>query len=218
MENSLTILSESLDKKLEILQKVQEYNKRQEKAFSEETIDLDDFDAAIEEKGKLIDEINRLDAGFETLYARLADELKNNRERYAAQIRELQQKVTAVTDLSVTVQAQEARNKQLVEQYFAKRRAGIKEGRTSSKAAYNYYKNNYRNSIRPETCSICFWYAYLLGWICFHCLLLLAISEKILQYNFQVCKLSHYSARNEYILYRSKKCFLGFRNCIVSFR
>lgn len=32
---------------------------------------------------------------------------------------------------------------------------------------------------------------------------------KILQYNFQVCKLSHYSARNEYILYRSKKCFLG---------
>ena len=48
MENSLTILSESLDKKLEVLQKVQEYNKRQEKAFSEETIDLDGFDAAIE--------------------------------------------------------------------------------------------------------------------------------------------------------------------------
>ena len=151
MENSLTILSESLDKKLEILQKVQEYNKRQEKAFSEETISLDDFDAAIEEKGKLIDEINRLDAGFETLYEKLADELKNNRERYAAQIRELQQKVTAVTDLSVTVQAQEARNKQLVEQYFAKRRAGIKEGRTSSKAAYNYYKNlSTANAVPPQ--------------------------------------------------------------------
>ena len=151
MENSLTILSESLDKKLEILQKVQEYNKRQEKAFSEETISLDDFDAAIEEKGKLIDEINRLDAGFETLYEKLADELKNNRERSAAQIRELQQKVTAVTDLSVTVQAQEARNKQLVEQYFAKRRAGIKEGRTSSKAAYNYYKNmSNANAVPPQ--------------------------------------------------------------------
>ena len=151
MENSLTILSESLDKKLEVLQKVQEYNKRQEKAFSEETIDLDDFDAAIEEKGRLIDEINRLDAGFETLYAKLADELKNNRGRYAAQIRELQQKVTAVTDLSVTVQAQEARNKQLVEQYFAKRRVGIKEGRTSSKAAYNYYKSmNNVNAVPPQ--------------------------------------------------------------------
>ena len=151
MENSLTILSESLDKKLEILQKVQEYNKQQEKAFSEETIGLDDFDAAIGEKGKLIDEINRLDAGFETLYEKLADELKNNRERYAAQIRELQQKVAAVTDLSVTVQAQEARNKQLVEQYFAKRRVGIKEGRTSSKAAYNYYKNmSNANAVPPQ--------------------------------------------------------------------
>ncbi len=30
MENQLTILSESLDKKLEVLQKIREYNKRQE--------------------------------------------------------------------------------------------------------------------------------------------------------------------------------------------
>ena len=29
MENQLTILSESLDKKLEVLQKIREYNKRQ---------------------------------------------------------------------------------------------------------------------------------------------------------------------------------------------
>ena len=38
-------------------------------------------------------------------------ELEGNRERYAAQIRELQKKVSRVTELSVTVQAQEARNK-----------------------------------------------------------------------------------------------------------
>ena len=30
MENQLIILSESLDKKLEVLQKIQDYNKRQE--------------------------------------------------------------------------------------------------------------------------------------------------------------------------------------------
>ena len=34
MENQLTILSESLDKKLEVLQKIREYNKRQEEIFS----------------------------------------------------------------------------------------------------------------------------------------------------------------------------------------
>lgn len=151
MENSLSILSESLDSKQELLKRIQEYNRRQEKIFSGETADLEAFDAALEEKGKLIDEINRLDAGFETLYQRLSGELKANRQRYAAQIKELQQKIAVVTELSVTVQAQEARNKQLVEQYFAKRRAGIKEGRVSSRAAYNYYKNmSNANAVPPQ--------------------------------------------------------------------
>ena len=40
MENQLTILSESLDKKLEVLQKIREYNKRQEEIFSAEEVDM----------------------------------------------------------------------------------------------------------------------------------------------------------------------------------
>ena len=43
-------------------------------------------------------------------------------------------------DLSVSIQAQEARNKQLIEQYFAKERKGIQTNRKNSTAAYNYYK------------------------------------------------------------------------------
>jgi len=66
-----------------------------------------------------------LDEGFEIMYEKLARELEGNRERYAAQIRELQKKVSRVTELSVTVQAQEARNKKLIESYFARERAGI---------------------------------------------------------------------------------------------
>ena len=110
MENQLTILSESLDKKLEVLQKIQDYNKRQEEIFSAENVDMSLFDDAVEEKQRLIDEVVRLDEGFEIMYEKLARELEGNRERYAAQIRELQQKVSRVTELSVTVQAQEARN------------------------------------------------------------------------------------------------------------
>ena len=77
MENQLTILSESLDKKLEVLQK----------------------------------------------------------------IRELQAKVAKVTELSVSVQAQEARNKKLVENYFARERAGIGQRRKNAKSAFDYYKS-----------------------------------------------------------------------------
>ena len=106
MENQLTILSESLDKKLEVLQKIREYNKRQEEIFSAEKVDMSLFDDAVEEKQRLIDEVVRLDEGFEILYEKLAKELEGNRQRYAAQIRELQAKVAKVTELSVSVQAQ----------------------------------------------------------------------------------------------------------------
>lgn len=65
MENQLTILSESLDKKLEVLQKIREYNKRQEEIFSAEEVDMSLFDDAVEEKQRLIDEVVHLDEGFE---------------------------------------------------------------------------------------------------------------------------------------------------------
>ena len=138
MESQLTILSESLDRKLEVLQKIQEYNKRQEETFSAEKVDISQFDAAVEEKQRLIDEVVRLDDGFEIMYEKLAQELEGNRQRYAAQIKELQAKVTKVTELSVSVQAQEARNKKLVEHYFARERAGIGQRRKSAKSAFDY--------------------------------------------------------------------------------
>ena len=141
MESQLTILSESLDRKLEVLQKIQEYNKRQEEVFSAEKVDIRQFDAAVEEKQHLIDEVVRLDDGFEILYEKLAKELEGNRERYASQIKELQAKVAKVTELSVSVQAQEARNKKLIESYFARERANIGQRRKNAKSAFDYYKS-----------------------------------------------------------------------------
>lgn len=99
------------------------------------------FDDAVEEKQRLIDEVVRLDDGFEIMYEKLARELEGNRQRYAAQIRELQAKVAKVTELSVSVQAQEARNKKLIESYFAKERANIGQRRKSARSAFDYYKS-----------------------------------------------------------------------------
>jgi len=141
MENQLTILSESLDRKMQVLKEIQEYNRKQERSFLLKTAKLEDFDAAIEEKGRLIDQLARLDEGFETVYGRLAEELKGNREKYRVQIAQLQDKIRQVTELGVSIQAQEQRNKALVEQYFAKERENIRQERKHSKAAYDYYRN-----------------------------------------------------------------------------
>lgn len=140
MENQLTILAESLEKKIQVLNRIQEYNKRQEQAFLEETADMDAFDAAMEEKGVLIEELSKLDTGFELLYERVAKQLEENRAKYAAEIQGLQKQIAKITELSMTIQAQEQRNKQLIESYFKKQRAGIQESRKVSKTAYDYYK------------------------------------------------------------------------------
>lgn len=151
MENQLTILAESLERKIQVLNRIQEYNKLQEQAFSEETVDMSAFDAAVEEKGVLIEELSKLDSGFELLYERLAKQLETNRVKYAAEIRGIQQQIAVITELSMTIQAQEQRNKQLVENYFKKQRAGISESRKVSKSAYDYYKKvNYVGYAPPQ--------------------------------------------------------------------
>lgn len=141
MENQLSILSESLDEKIKVLEEIQEYNLRQEQAFKNGEADLSAFDEAVEEKGRLIERLVRLDEGFEILYAKLAEQLQGNREKYASQIKELQGKISKVTEMGVTIQAQEARNKKLVEDYFARAKAGVRQNRQSSRVAYDYYKN-----------------------------------------------------------------------------
>jgi len=141
VENQLNILSESLDEKIQILGQIQRLNRQQSEAFSKETADLDEFDKAFDEKDKLIDSLTRLDDGFEALYDRVAEELKENRMQYAAQIKSLQEKIAKITELSASIQAQEARNKRLMESYFAQTRSGLKQNRQTSKAAYDYYRN-----------------------------------------------------------------------------
>ncbi|MBQ9140548.1 MAG: flagellar protein FliT [Lachnospiraceae bacterium] len=141
MENYLSILEESLQKKLKLLDEIQVYNEKQQQIFSSATVDMEMFDEAIAEKGSLVERVVKLDEGFEKLYANVSEELKGNRTKYAEQIRKLQQMIQQVTDKSVSVQAQEVRNKALVEAYFAKEKKQIGQGRRSSAAAYNYYNN-----------------------------------------------------------------------------
>ncbi len=141
MGNYLSILEESLRKKLTVLDKIQTYNEKQYESFSTEDVDMAGFDVAIEEKGKLIEELTKLDEGFETLYANIGEQLQKEKAAYAPQIKVLQELIRQVTEKSVSIQAQEARNKALIETYFSKEKKQIREGRVTSKAAYGYYKS-----------------------------------------------------------------------------
>jgi len=141
MDNYLKILEDSLLKKINVLDDIAAYNEEQCRIFSEGKADIDKFDEYMEKKEELINALSRLDEGFETLYARVAEVLKDNKTVYARQIKRLQQLVKEITDKSVSIQAQEARNKALIEEYFAKERINLRHSRKTSKAAFDYYKS-----------------------------------------------------------------------------
>lgn len=146
-ENYLTVLEESLQKKLQVMEDIQQYNLRQQEMFQSDQVDMNQFDAYVEEKGALIERLESLDNGFESLYGKVAAELEENRAKYATQIKRLQELVTEVTDKSVMIQAQEARNKKLVEAYFQKAKGHIGDNRRTSKAAYDYYRNMSKGAV-----------------------------------------------------------------------
>lgn len=149
--NYLNVLEDSMQKKVQVLTEIQEFNNRQQELFQAENVDMSMFDSYVEEKGRLIEKVTALDEGFESLYAGVAEELRENREQYREQILRLQELVSRVTEMSVAIRAQEARNKKLVEQYFASQRSSICKGRRYSKAAYDYYKNmNSSAAVPPQ--------------------------------------------------------------------
>lgn len=141
MNNSLNVLSDSLDVKIEVLEKLLGLTNSQKRIFEDDSPDLEEFDTLFDEKDVLIDKLESLDEGFDELYKRVSDQLKENRMQFADQIRQLQDKISRITELSASIQAQEVRNKKMIEESFAKERQGIKQNRVSSKAAYDYYRN-----------------------------------------------------------------------------
>lgn len=149
IKNYLSILAESLDQKAAVLDEIAEYNKQQEMLLKQETLDLEDFDSYVDKKDAAIQKLTKLDEGFETLYANVKEQLAAGKDAYKDQIAVLQQKVTLVTEKSVSIQTQEARNKKLLEDYFTKERSRLRQGRQSSKAAYGYYKNMSNSNTTP---------------------------------------------------------------------
>lgn len=151
MENYLDILEECLQKKLKVLEEIAAYNQEQEQLLGKESVSLEELDENMSHKDELIRKVTALDEGFETLYERIKEQILTNKDVYKEQIIKLQQLISQITEKGVSIQAQEARNKKLIEDYFKRERSQLRQNRQSSKAAYNYYKSvNNTNVVMPQ--------------------------------------------------------------------
>ena len=150
-EGYLQILIESLEKKIAVLDKVIELDKQQAELSSHQPMDMKAYDKTVDEKGELIDEINRLDDGFSSTFELIGDEVKNNPDKYKEKVETLQNLIREAVDKGVAIEVQEKRNRAALENVLRMKRNEIKQMKKSSSAATKYYKAMSRiNDVDPQ--------------------------------------------------------------------
>ena len=147
MNHYVQILIDSLEKKKEVLNELIRLNAEQTEIIQMSPFDTNAFDENTDKKAEQIQALEKLDLGFDVNFQHCKDELLGHKEEYAEQIRYMQQLIRETIDLGSEVHAGGHRNKQLIEQQFKNERAQIKGNRTSSKAAYDYYRMMNKNTI-----------------------------------------------------------------------
>ena len=144
VQSYLQMMIESLNKKEAVLAKIIEKNSAQSDCIHDKDygdVDWDRFNVLIAEKETLIERVNELDSGFESLYGRIRDDLERNKSSYKEEIRMLQDLITKLTDQSVEIKAAEERNRARIEKVLMGAKKEIRKSRKSMQAVSNYYKS-----------------------------------------------------------------------------
>ena len=150
-ENYITILIQSLEKKLSVLEEVSSENQKERQILLEEELDLDAFQAAIDRKAQLIEQIGFLDDGFEKLYEHVKDTLNQSKQTYEQEIIRLKELISQITELTVSIQKEELDNRDLAEQHFSGMKKKTRQMKTSKQVATQYYQNMAKlNVIEPQ--------------------------------------------------------------------
>ncbi|MBE5935014.1 MAG: flagellar protein FliT [Lachnospiraceae bacterium] len=144
-KNYIDILVDSLEKKYNTLVKIEEIEKKQEDVLLGKKVSATEFNDLFDEKGKYIEKLEELDLGFEKLYERVKEELGDNKDTYKEEILAMQDLIRKISDLTVSLQARQNRNKEKYMAFFSNKKQEIKQFKMSSKTVSNYYKNMYNS-------------------------------------------------------------------------
>ena len=130
-----------LNKKELHLAKLLELTKEQETVLKSEEFNEAEFELLIEKKGGHLRKLEEVDQGFQSVYNRVAEEMKSNKDAYKEQILEMQGLITKVTDLGVKLSALEEKNKAALEAKLQNKKQTIRQFKVSKQTASTYYKN-----------------------------------------------------------------------------
>ena len=137
----VSMMTDSLQKKKDILTDLYEQTKEQESLLSDGKMDVDRFEALIEEKGRGIDELNSLDNGFDSLFKKLGQELTVNRGAYEKEIIRMKGLISDITELSSGITVLEKRNHDRFAAYISDERRKLRDANRIQQTAVTYAQN-----------------------------------------------------------------------------
>lgn len=147
----IQMMIESLQKKVQVLDELIKKSNVQREVVSAEMVDWDAFDNITVDKGILIDELLKLDEGFESLFERVKGPLTQNKDMYKTEIGFMQATIRSLSEKSAELETMEQRTKKLVETKIAESRQSIKQSKLGSQAAIEYYQRmNKINVVDPQ--------------------------------------------------------------------
>lgn len=150
-QNIAQILLQSLEKKNLVLDEIIAQNELQDDILKQETLDMDALDASVQKIGDLVEELEKLDDGFESLYDRVRTEIVGNKSMYRAEIAQMQENIQQITDKVVKINTARMRNQLRAENHFKQKAGEIKQAVSKTKVANNYYNSmNKLNYVAPQ--------------------------------------------------------------------
>lgn len=145
----VNMMVDSLNRKKRILEFILRKTKEQEALLKDDEMDPNRFQAIIDEKGEQIDDLNKIDEGFDTLFSYVKKEINENRMAYRTQIEQMQKLIGEVSELGIQIQALEHQNSGHFKVYLANQRKSIREFHVNNRTTTSYYQNM-ANVPKPE--------------------------------------------------------------------
>lgn len=154
MENTsgfVVMLRESLERKIFLLDRIIAVNEKQLDVLRDVNSLPEDLEATVNEKSDLVEQLDTLDEGFETVFSKVKLEIEKDRDIYRDEIAKMKTLIRQITDRSAQIQSQELRNKENAEGKFSYIKDQVKKITQSQKAVNTYYRNMMKvNYVDPQ--------------------------------------------------------------------
>lgn len=137
----IRMMLDILMKKETYLSKLLNSTMEQESLLKASKFDETAFFQLVEKKEEALKRIEEIDQGFQSIYNRVSEVLKDNKEQYKEQILQMQSLITKVTDVGVKISVLEEKNKGLLQQRLQEKKQGIRQFKVGKKTVDKYYKN-----------------------------------------------------------------------------